>query len=227
MFRPIIVIGGDFELNFVTVKIVILGFLFLCLDHHSLMIYLAFRIGKLASPDDCFVMFATQGAFVHVELLVQNKKRTKAVACGAWDKTYPSFQARDPKLYMRQSNYVFLALPLVHEQENIALDYLASLVNSNLPYSTGWECVLPETVVDWIENDVDVNAPPSTWKQGVFCSQIALLFLRKMVLQGVLDKASWGEVLTMHSRHCSPTILYNLLKNKGDVKQVEEHCVFL
>jgi hypothetical protein len=191
------------------------------------MLYIAFRVGQLVSREDCLIMFATQGSFVHVEILVQNRKHTKSVACGAWDKTFPSFQARDPRGYMYKQNYVFLALPLVHEQEHVALDYLARLVESRLPYSTGWECVLPETVVEWLESDIDISADPRSWKQGVFCSQIVLLFLKKMVLEKALDPASWGDVLSQHSRHCSPAALYNLLRTKHDVQLVPESQVFL
>jgi hypothetical protein len=84
-------------------------------------------------------------------------------------------------------------------------------------------------VMDEVERshpDDELNPlDPSTWKGGVFCSQIVLLFLKACVLQDAIriaDKQKEKTFLETYSHICLPSDLRKLLKDTwGDGIPVE------
>jgi hypothetical protein len=170
------------------------------------MFFIALRKGLYKSFEDDEIMFLTMGRYVHAELVVIGSQAS--MSCGAWEGESPSFKARDPYEFIDSKYYTFFRLPI--NQENAAhrfLDILQEVINSRLDYSVGWECCLPETLVKMYEKDVDYNQSPTLWKK-VFCSQVILLILKKCIHEKLLPKIPL--ILNMHSRHCSPTLLYSL-----------------
>jgi hypothetical protein len=174
------------------------------------MIFLAFRQGCMSNYEDYLIMQATRGDMVHVEIVWKSdsKETFPSVACGAWEGDSPAFKARDPKTFMIPSQYIFLQVPIRPDKEYLALEYLNTLIESKLEYHFGWECVVPEKWMRIFEQDLSVSDPPNKWKK-VFCSQVALLFLKKLQsLQVLLE--SWEDILPMYTYHCCPTELYKL-----------------
>ena len=164
------------------------------------MILIAIREGDAKDKTDKDVMFWTRGKFVHAEIVVM---KGHIVSYGAWEGESPSFKARTPTEWMPQDQYKFFYVPLSEEKEKHAWAFLERMRNANLQYRLGWECAIPEMVVRCIENDIDVHQDPSTWGP-IFCSQVVLLFLRKMFVHPLLHT---------HSSHCSPTLLHQICVN--------------
>ena len=69
------------------------------------------------------------------------------------------------------------------------------------------------------ENDDYNPSDPSSWTEGVFCSQVVLLFLKECVIQNVLeipDTEKKRRFLAVYSKTCLPHDLEWLLKETWD-----------
>ena len=136
------------------------------------------------------------------------------VAFGACCNVHPSIRAwcvqgTDED---RADEWSYVALPVV--DANRALAILEDMLASPAPYyiSVG-ECAMPKCIVDAIERDVDCMHPEN-WN-GVFCSQFALLFVRRCALEGILDVPRKRQALlwSVSSRGCLPSRLRVILDN--------------
>jgi hypothetical protein len=82
-----------------------------------------------------------------------------------------------------------------------------------LPYNARdlWQCCVP--VMLPFEGDMDCQRVETWRRTGVFCSQLCLLLLRRLVLAGAvrLPPRSAGLVLGTNSRGCSPNSLHRML----------------
>ena len=170
--------------------------------------FLAFRRGSPHDDYDNEIMLGINGEIVHCEILV--KDGPSLVSFGAWKSASPSFQARDPYTWMPHQRrlYSFLELPIPLAKYNTALKILQAFCDAQLEYAMGWYCVLPKCLVPG--KDLDPMPPDFREWKAVFCSQIALLFLKQCVLKGVLARES--KILAQDSRCCSPTDLFRLVQ---------------
>lgn len=90
----------------------------------------------------------------------------------------------------------------------IALRFIEMAQAARVPYGINVaECALPKALLDEFETDVDCMSP-ETWDK-IFCSQLALLFLRWCDKQGILavDKARSSAIWDVNSRGCIPSRL--------------------
>ena len=64
--------------------------------------------------------------------------------------------------------------------------------------------------------DLDCNNIQSWRRSGVFCSQVCLLIMRRLMLTDALpaNPALRSHVQAVNSRGCSPNALYRLLQSK-------------
>lgn len=177
------------------------------------MFYIAIRKGDWWSREDLEIMLATGSMYVHAEILVvAPTNKNNAVSFGAWQGEFPTFQGRKPHDWMPEQNYVYFKIPLLDDKQ--VWDFLIEINDACLQYTTGWECILPEWVVNFTETDINPLHQPSTWKK-VFCSQVILLFLKRCLYMGWIPP-DWNPIQNVHSFHCSPGILFQLC---------QQHCV--
>ena len=93
-----------------------------------------------------------------------------------------------------------------------ALKFIEIAQSSRVPYGINVaECALPKAIIDEFDADVDC-CRPETWDK-LFCSQLALLFLRWCDKQGILavDKARSSALWAVNSRGCIPSRLKIIL----------------
>ena len=141
--------------------------------------YLAFRKGKAGRFSDDDIMIYTDGAFVHCEILVFTD--TDILAFGAWQHDSPCFQARplDTWFFRFIFHYHFVHIPIPNPQTAFA--FLQQITEAKLPYRIGWRCIFPTSLIPLLFHHdpyQDTLDTPEAWaEEGVFCSQIAWLFL--------------------------------------------------
>jgi hypothetical protein len=167
----------------------------------------AFFRGDMGVIADDLVMAATMGAFVHCEVVRGRGRQVHRV--------YTSFQEGGGFLpsSSRPSppTWAMFAIPVANPAGVHAA--ILSLLALNLPYNSRdlWQCCF-KAMLPW-ETELDCDRP-ETWRQsGVFCSQVALLLLRRFARSGdiVLPADTRALVEATHSRGCSPNTLFGLL----------------
>jgi hypothetical protein len=167
---------------------------------------IAFRRGDEMEIYDDIVMGATWGGWVHCEV-VRGK--------GGTGSPYAAFQGLGGFLPSQSRHappeWALFALP-VHDPAAVHSSILA-LLALDLPYNSAdlWQCCVT-AMLPW-EAELDCERP-ETWKEsGVFCSQVALLLLRRLARQGAISlPADTGPLVeATHSRGCSPNALFGLL----------------
>ena len=92
-----------------------------------------------------------------------------------------------------------------------AWQFIHSAVDARVPYGICvGECAFPKFVIDAFDADLDC-CKPETWDH-IFCSQLALLFLRLCVVQNILDVPDERSVLlwSVNSRGCLPSRLQTI-----------------
>jgi hypothetical protein len=171
----------------------------------------AFRRANMEVPKDRLISTLTWGPFVHTELWLNRGDERRPRTYGAFQGEsgfMPSnpFRARDEQWVVVQ-----YALPPGGYERVYAV--MLQLLSMNLPYNSRdlWQCCIKVALP--FEKDLDCERP-DTWKGGVFCSQAALLVLRRLQRQGVLRHPGALRALieTTNSRGCSPNALYTLLE---------------
>lgn len=166
----------------------------------------AFRRGNKRELYDDLVMGATWGGWVHCEV-VRGK--------GPTGSAYAALEGRGG----------FLPSPNRHEPPGWALfavpvrdaaavhAAMLGLLALDLPYNSAdlWQCCVT-ALLPW-ETELDCERPETWRRTGVFCSQVALLLLRRLARQGavVLPADTRALVEAAHSRGCSPNTLFGLL----------------
>lgn len=170
---------------------------------------IAFRTGNITSPYDTMIMTGTLGHFVHCELILGRGAEADVFSSYNKDNCVSGF-VRSMSEFNPQE-WTILTMPANDTRNARAMSL--QLLDLGIPYNAKdlWQCCVK--VMLPFETEVDCNNAME-WKQkGVFCSQMCLLFLRKMVQNGDLsvNNVLKHHLETVHSRGCSPNMLYNII----------------
>ena len=170
---------------------------------------IAFRTGSLRQLADDAIMGFTMGEYVHCEVVLGEGENGKA---------YGAFQGCGG--FMSSENvhappeWAMFALPLKDPQ--LAKGIVLHMLSLHLPYNYAdlWQCCIT-AMLPW-EAELDCDRPESWHSRGVFCSQVALLLLRRLARAGAVECPSDTRHLieAFHSRGCSPNALFGLLKRE-------------
>jgi hypothetical protein len=171
----------------------------------------AFRHASPSIAKDRIISCLTRGPFVHTEIILADGKGGMR-AYAAKDNTSGfspsnSFNAACGSHHAWTTVRYSLGSPQAYKHVYAIILQLISLA---LPYNSQdlWQCCVQIALP--FEHDLDWRYP-ETWKgAGVFCSQVALLILRKLASEGVLPLVP-DSIQTVNSRGCSPNQLFRLL----------------
>jgi hypothetical protein len=168
------------------------------------MIRVALLRGKWSSPGDASLMLLEMDSHVHAEVWVDDM----GFSSGYNGKARSVFQAPRPgPADPTPKGWDVFPLPLSDEAP--AVDIMRDMWRTEAPYKiNARDFVLPRALVDRLDPDVDC-ARPQEW-HSLFCSQFALLYLRRCALEGLLedpDRILWQ----LNSRSCAPSHLARLL----------------
>jgi hypothetical protein len=164
----------------------------------------AFRKGNHADTKDMVVMTTTAGEFVHCEVVMG--KGDKYRAFGAYEGVGGFMNSIND---IRPSQWTLIKTPCEYTPAlGIAMDILSADTKYN--YMDLWQCAV--SVFLPIERDLDCE-DPSSWHGGVFCSQAALLFTRRLAINRLIKVSPECLVNIVHanSRGCSPNMLFQIL----------------
>lgn len=176
---------------------------------------IAFRYASPRSTRDRVVSALTSGPYVHTEVLLADGKGGLR-AYSACDNTSgfspsSSFDGRKPNRWTAV-RYTFKS----DEAFMKAYAFLLHIISLSLPYNKGdlWQCFIQAALP--FEADLDCDAPRTWTRTGVFCSQVALLILRKLRRDELISFAGCDETVRhlvehTNSRGCSPNQLFKML----------------
>ena len=174
---------------------------------------LAFLRAKPGVPRDHFMSTMTWGPFVHTEvLLARDEGDVRAYA--SFDGVSGFTPSRHSPYSYRTDEWVVLRFRLSPGGYERAYALVLQLVALGLPYNSRdlWLCCVKVALP--FKPDLDCERP-ETWRDGgVFCSQAALLVLRRLARTGVLRPLPSSQralVESTNSRGCSPNALFALL----------------
>ncbi len=175
----------------------------------------AFRRANMVLAKDRVISTLTWGPLVHTELWLYSGDGSRPRTYGAFQGTsgfMPSHPFRD-----KSEQWVVVRYALAPGGYERVYAVILQLLSMNMPYNARdlWQCCIKVALP--FEKDLDCERP-ETWKGGVFCSQAALLVLRRLQRQGVLSHSPEGLrtlIETTNSRGCSPNALYDLLSPPG------------
>lgn len=178
--------------------------------HYS--IGLAFRRGDLSSFGDRVVMDTTGGPFVHAELFLRKGQNTRFYG------TIDLGSKHEGGCFMptRRSlpeNWHAVSIPVTPGCYKTAYALVLQLISMQLPYNSRdlWQCCIKLMLP--FERDLDCLNLEGWRAHGVFCSQVCLLVLRRLAMQGALalplDVAA--KVAATNSRGCSPNNLFQII----------------
>jgi len=187
---------------------------------HPPSLGIAFFRGAPYNPWASLIRNTTGGPYVHSEILIHD---------GASTCSFSSFQGyggfvQSQSVYTPQE-WDILLFPLSQQAYDFSMYLAAQLHSLHLPYNYTDLCQCwsyrcwPHLFLP-LRSDLDCTAP-STWSSsGVFCSQVCLLFLRRLVHEGLLSLSpdTAETVATTNSRACSPNALYSMLAPKPEKK---------
>lgn len=166
---------------------------------------------------DRLIMESTFGPFVHTEFFLQRESEyrfyTAANIVEANQKPsgfMPSARiakAPDPR------QWDVVKYPVTSQGYLLAYSLILQLLALQLPYNARdlWQCGIKLLLP--YERDLDCTQFASWKRSGVFCSQVCLLLLRRLCLEGVVrppHKIS-ASLHDLNSRGCSPNTLHRLL----------------
>lgn len=173
---------------------------------------IAFLKGQFWDPHDDLVMTSTMGRFVHCEIVVGN---------GEWGKAYSAFWGvggfvpSNSFIYPKQ--WCMFEIPLLNPSHLSSAIYDTVRAAPTYNQSDLWQCVIKAALP--FEDDY-VYTDPVSWKHGVFCSQAAVLILRRLLASGAvqLPPDAAAAIWASNSRGCSPNGLHRMLR--GGIKKV-------
>ncbi len=168
---------------------------------------IAFHNGSWRSMSDAAIMiYELMARETHTEVWFDD------VAFGACCNVCPSIRAWcvPSDVEYKAEEWSCVELPIADAKRALAIleDMLASPARY---YISVCECAMPKCVVDAIERDADCMHPED-WR-GVFCSQFALLFVRRCALEGILNVPQARQPLlwSVSSKACLPSRLRVIL----------------
>ena len=182
----------------------------------------AFRRANLGMPKDRLISTLTWGPFVHTELWLD--KGGGGISSGR-PRTYGAFQGvsgfmPSNPFHDKNDSWVVLQYELAPGGYEKVYAVMLQLLSMNMPYNSRdlWQCCIKVALP--YEKDLDCERP-ETWRGGVFCSQAALLVLRRLQRRGILVHPQGLHALieTTNSRGCSPNALFNLLVKHEETRK--------
>ena len=175
---------------------------------------LAFRRGDPSCMGDRLVMDTTGGPFVHAELFLQDG--TAARFYGTID--LGAKHAGGCFMPTRRSlplpaDWHAVAFPITAECYRSAYALILQLISMQLPYNSRdlWQCCIKLMLP--FERDLDCRNLEDWRAHGVFCSQVCLLVVRRLAMQGALalPLSVAAQVARTNSRGCSPNSLFQII----------------
>lgn len=165
----------------------------------------AFKIGSFSSAYETLIMGSTFGQFVHCELVIGDGMMSDVFASYHGSLGFMrSCEEYDPRLWV----VLYMPLKSIKNAKALSLQLLDLQIPYN--YTDLWQCCVKAMLP--FESELDCTNP-ETWKQGVFCSQMCLLYLRFLMRVGDIEVCEQLQhhLESVHSRGCSPNMLYSIL----------------
>lgn len=185
----------------------------------------AFRRGLSHDWHDMLVMESTRGPYVHAELFLQRGKTSRFYTSYDSSKGTCAINPTTRRLPL-PPHWEALRFPINQRGYKAAYALILQLMTLPIPYNNRdlWQCAIP--VMLPFERDLDCMNPASWTGTGVFCSQLCLLVLRRLVAQGVLhaEPPLRQALASCNSRGCSPNALHQLLLTPTE-KKATKHGV--
>jgi hypothetical protein len=174
---------------------------------------IAFLRGDPYVPRDRSIALFTRGPFVHTEVLL-GKGEQDVRAYAAFDGV-SGFVPSSARHSRHASRWALVKYPLPPGGYEKVYAWILQMLAAKLPYNQRdlWQCAVKICLP--FETDLDCTRP-DTWGEngGVFCSQAALLLLRRGVQTGIItlaDDKRAKRVEGTNSRGCSPNDLFRIL----------------
>ena len=164
----------------------------------------AFKKGDMHNFEDNVVMLTTGGNYVHCEIIVGDETQGKAFTSyrGVGGFVHTQYCAHlPPEWEMFYFPLQEIAKPTTYARETAQCGIRYNLMGQ-------WRCLLQ------MKNARELDCmKPQEWRNGVFCSQMVLLFLRRLVLSGLIlaQNKCTAQIRTFPSMTCTPTILRQML----------------
>jgi hypothetical protein len=189
----------------------------------SYSIGVAFLRGSPGAWRDTLIARSTAGPFVHTELFLQHGADSRFyTSVDVPPNTFPCAIMPTGSRLPLSAAWETVQFPVTPRGYSAAYALLLELMSLPIPYNSRdlWQCAIK--VMLPLEQDLDFMRPAAWVRQGVFCSQMCLLVLRRLVAQGhILAPAGrLGPLFALNSRGCSPNDLYRLL-GPGAEKKTE------
>lgn len=174
----------------------------------------AFKRGSPLTWGDTLIMRSTAGPFVHAELFLQNGSHARFyTSVDVPASTFPCAIMPTPSRLPLSGDWESIRFPVTQHGFTVAYALILELLSLPIPYNSRdlWQCAVKLMLP--FERDLDF-ARPSTWTgHGVFCSQLCLLVLRRLVALGHIVPPPYriSQLFGRNSRGCSPNDLFRLL----------------
>jgi hypothetical protein len=173
----------------------------------------AFLRAQSSIPRDRVISALTWGPYVHTEILLARRDgdiRSYAAFDGVSGFTPSTSWGKHPP---RGQQWTVIRYPLQPGGYEKVYALVLQLLALNLAYNSSdlWQCCVKVALP--FESDLDCERP-DTWRPGgVFCSQVALLLIRRLARTGVisLQDSQKTDVEQTNSRGCSPNALFNMM----------------
>jgi hypothetical protein len=180
----------------------------------------AFMRGDPHVPRDKLISGVTRGPYVHTEIMLGSGAmglggaRAYAAFEGVSGFTPSASEIVQEQTGVPLGKWTVVRYPLPLGGYEKAYALVLQMLAMDLPYNRRdlWQCCIRLCLP--FEADLDCERP-DTWKPmgGVFCSQVALLFLRRMTRMGLIPHLEplSHQLETTNSRGCSPNDLFRIL----------------
>lgn len=180
---------------------------------HSSYLGITFLRGDTRKLGDQFIMRTTAGPYVHTEFFLQRGNDFRyycAVNVHPSGGLLPSGRTCGPPDPASWDIVRFPVSPVVYTS---MYALVLQLLSMRLPYNARdlWQCCIPALLP--FEKDLDCRRVETWQNDGVFCSQLCLLLLRRLALTGdiQLPPHTAKLVTSTNSRGCSPNTLFRIL----------------
>ena len=183
----------------------------------------AFMRGDRRLWGDLIVMNATRGPFVHSEFFIQKGEeyRFYTAANLVHDDSRSRAGGFTPSCRLKArppaAEWDTVRFPVSEKVYLSTYALILQILAMNLPYNDRdlWQCCVKCLLP--FEKDLDSNHLATWQPSGVFCSQVCLLLVRRLMLSDSLVTSPDARlhVLATNSRGCSPNALYRLLTIQG------------
>lgn len=171
----------------------------------------AFLRGDYHVMNDRMVMYLTNGPYVHVELLISDGGQVHAFS--SYINTNKGFIASPNSFENPRWDMVILGLKNKTAHDTI-WKWIQHTLQLNLKYNSKdlWLCWA--NFMLGVEKDFSYKNIDSWVSTGVFCSQVALLFTRRMIQCDFITNIhedTVNMIFKTNSRGCSPNHLFKIL----------------